>query len=304
MNIIYLDKPSYLPQRAIERLKTLGRLKIYEDMPSAEEAVERLSNADIAIVEWTEITEEMFNNISNLKCIVLVTTGHEFVDGVAARRKGITLCNSPQYSTQSVAEHIFGLFLALSKRLINADALVRSGKEEYTDHTIGVELFGKTLGVVGLGNIGSWVTKIGSGFGMKVVGYNRSPASLPNVETLPFNDLLQNSDFLALCVSVNPSTINLLNAEKLELLKPSAFIANIASNKILDQAKVAQMLNEGRLAGAGFDGAVSEELLNARNVILSPGTAWYTQSSLDRNVDMFVETVFSFAEGNPRYIVN
>jgi glycerate dehydrogenase len=304
MDIIYLDKPSYLPERAIERLKTLGNLTVYDDMPTPQEAIRRLSNADIAIVEWTEITDEMFSQVSRLKCIVLVTTGYEFVDGEAARKRGITVCNTPHYSTQSVAEHVFAMYLALAKRLPEADKLVRSGKHEYTDHVIGMELYQRTLGIIGLGSIGRWVAQIGNGFGMKVIGHNRTSKNLPNVTELSLDEVLRESDLLALCVSVNPSTINLLSAEKFELMKYGSFIANIASNRILDEAALAKALQDGRIAGAGLDGAVTEELLKAKNVLLSPGTAWYTQASLDRNVDMFVDSVFAYINGRPQYVVN
>jgi len=304
MNIIYLDRPSYLPHRAVERLRTLGDFTVYDDLPTSEEAVKRLSNADIAIVEWTEITAEMLSNIARLKCIVLVTTGYDFIDVHSARKHEITVSNTPFYSTQSVAEHIFGMYLAMSKRIVAADSLVRAGKHEYTDHVIGVELNQKNLGIVGLGDIGSWVARIGNGFGMSVAAYTRTPKNLPNVQLLELDHLLASSDFVALCISVNQSTIGLLTESKLRLLKPTAFLANIANNGILDELYLAQMLNEGRLAGAAFDGAKNAALLSARNTLFSPGTAWYTQASLDRNVDMFVDSVFAFAKGTPQYVVN
>lgn len=304
MNIIYLDKPSYLPQRAIEQLRTLGEVTVYDDLPTPEEAVNRLSNADIAIVEWTEITAEMLAKITRLKCIVLVTTGYDFVDVAAARRHGISVSNTPFYSTQSVAEHIFGLFLMMGKQLIAADALVRAGSHEYTDHVIGVELYEKTLGIVGLGAIGSWVARIGAGFGMRVIAHTRTPKAISDVQMVDIETLVADSDFLALCVSVNQSSLGLLNEGKLRLLKPSAFLVNIANNSVLDERYLGYMLNNGLLAGAAFDGAKDPSLITARNAFFSPGTAWYTQASLDRNVNMFVESVFAFAKGTPQYVVN
>lgn len=304
MKIIYLDKPSYLPETAVRKLETLGEVVVYDDMPSSEEAVRRLSGADIAIVEWTDISADMIEKIERLKCIVLVTTGYEFVDGEAARKKGITLCNTPDYSRQSVAEHVFGMFLAMAKRIPAADQLVRQGKVEYTDHVIGTELFDKTLGILGLGSIGSWVANIGKGFGMKVIGFTRTPRNIPEVTERSLDDVLGQSDFLAVCLSVNPSTEGLLNESKLNLIKPTAYIANIASNKILDESFIAEMLRNGKLAGAAFEHVINEELLHAPNTLLSPGSAWYTQDSLDRNVEMFVETVFAFSRNEPRFVVN
>ncbi len=304
MKIIYLDKPSYLPKSAIEKLQTLGEVVVYDDLPETNEAVKRLSSADVAIVEWTDLDRAAINKISRLKCIVLVTTGYEFVDGAAARERGITLCNTPLYSKQSVAEHIFAMFLGVSKQLCKANQLVLSGKTSYTDHIIGTELYGKTLGIVGLGNIGSWVAKIGSGFGMRVIGCSNTRKNIANVEQKELDKVLAESDFVSLCLSVNSSTEGLLTRKKLALLKKSAILVNISSNSILDENSLAQMLKKHKLAGAGLDYAHNPKLFDLDNVLLSPGTAWYTQASLDRNVEMFVDTVFSFVQGSPRYIVN
>lgn len=304
MKIIYLDKPSYFPQGGVDRLKSLGEVVIYNDKPDENEAIRRLSDTDIAIVEWTEISAEMFDKITRLKYIVLVTTGYSFVDVAAARRNGIIVSNTPHYSRQSVAEHIFAMFLSLSKRLCKADQLVRAGKHSYTDHILGVELYGKTLGILGLGSIGSWVAKIGLGFGMHVVGYNRSKKDIPDVSQLSLEEVLRTSDFLAICLSINPSSKGILNEKMLHLVKPSAILVNIAGNELVNESVILDMLTTKRLQGAGFEEFSDERFIELDNVILSPGTAWYTQSSIDRNVEMFVDSVFAFVNGQPRYVVN
>lgn len=306
MKITYLDRPSYLPDSAIQRLNQLGEFVLYDDMPSEEEAIKRLSDTDIAIVEWTDISSEMINRILRLQYIVLVTTGYEFVDIKAAKQKGILVSNTPNYSRQSVAEHVFGQIISLNKKMCQADSLVRSsnGEADYTQHSIGTELFGQTLGILGLGSIGSWVARIGNGFGMNVVGFNRSEKNIPSVEQLSLHDVLQTSDVISVCLSVNQATIGLLDRKALSFIKPSSILVNIASNKVLDEQTVMQLLEDGGLRGAAFDHVIDTSLLKYDNVLLTPGTAWYTQASLDRNVNMFVASVEQFIKGTPQYLVN
>jgi glycerate dehydrogenase len=306
MRIVYLDKPSYLPAKAIERIRQLGEFLVFDDLPTPEEAVHRLSSADVAIVEWTDITRDMLMQCPNLKYIVLVTTGYEFVDIAAARELGILVSNTPEYSRQSVAEHIFGQFLFLAKNLSNADQIVRKtlGEASYTSQYIGTELFDKTLSILGLGSIGSHVAQIGKGFGMRILGFSRSPKKLPGVEEMPLDEVLRRGDFIAVCLSVNDTTIGLLNEEKLKLVQPSAIFVNIASNSVLDEEILSKMLSTNRMRGAGLDHVTGQSLLNLPNVALSPGTAWYTQESLDRNVEMFTESIELFIDGEPRFLVN
>jgi glycerate dehydrogenase len=304
MKIVYLDQPSYLPEFARERLAALGELTIYQDRPDAAEARKRLSEADIAIVEWTTLSADVLNGLDRLKCIVLVTTAYSFVDTEAARRNGITVCNCPDYSKQSVAEHVFAMFLSLGKRLPAASALAQNSANNYTCHVVGRELYQSTLGIVGFGSIGAWVATIAAGFGMNIVATRRRSFNSSEVRSASLDEVLASSDFVAVCLSVNETSRGLLDSRRLRLLKRDAILVNIASNDVLDEGALAEMLRDGSLFGAGFDETPERDLLSAPNVLVTPGTAWYTQASLDRNVDMFVGTVEVFLAGSSRFVVN
>jgi len=308
MNIIYLDKPSFLPPFAVKRLESLGQFTAYNDFPDEDEAVNRLSNADIAIVEWTELSGNIINRLQRVKCIVLVTTAYDFVDYKAAAQKGIYVCNTPEYSRQSVAEYVFAATLELSKQLCQGDALVRGNPTEakYTDHRLGFELFNKNLGVWGLGNIGSWVAQIGLGFGMNVLGTSRTKKSLRNVTEVGLDNLLRESDVFAVCVDANPSTEKKLDREHLQLIKPGAVLVSVTDNRVLDEHALAHLVTSGHLAGVALDAKVADKspLLQSPNTLLTPGIAWYTQDALNRNAQMFVDTVESFLKGEPQFVVN
>ena len=304
MKIVYIDKASYLPEWGRKKLADLGDFVAYPDTPTPSVAAERLRDADIAIVEWTDITADLLEKPGRLKCIVLVTTGYSFVDIAAARKKHVLVCNTPQYSRYSVAEHAIGMVLSLAKRLSQGDALVRAGHTEYTAHSIGKELYGTQLGVLGMGSIGSWVAHLGMGLGMKVGGHSRSKFSVEGVKQFELNSLLESSDVLVSCVSVNSASKNLLSRERLTKTKADSILVNIAGNSVLDEVAVADLLDAGHFYGVGFEEVSETRLLRSPRTLLSPGTAWYTQASLDRNVEMFVETVRAFAIGQPRFVVN
>ncbi len=304
MKIVYLDQPSYLPEFARERLASAGEFTVHTDRPDAAEARRRLEDADIAIVEWTTLNRDILDGLKRLKCIVLVTTSFSYVDVATARENGIVICNSPDYSRQSVAEHVFAMFLSLAKRLPQASAIAQDSTNNYTSHVIGKELHNATLGIIGFGSIGSWVAQIGSGFGMNIVAARRSPFSVAGIRSCSIDEVLASSDFVAVCLSVNDSSVGLLDARRLRLLRRNSVLVNIASNEVLDESTLATMLEDGTLFGAGFDETPSEVLLASKNVLVTPGTAWYTQSSLDRNVEMFVGTVEAFARGEPRFVVS
>lgn len=303
--IVYLDEPSYLPKFAEDGLRELGEFEVFEDRPSTEQVIERLKDADVAIVEWTALPEEVFVNQTRLKHVVLVTTGYSKVDLEAARKAGVTVSNTPEYSRQSVAEHAIGLILQCAKRIREADQRVRSKPDaRYVDHSIGVQLYGKTIGVLGLGSIGTWIAKIAQGFGMNVIAYNRSETRMPEVAQVGLDELLSSSDVVAVALPNSLEVAALLDRDKLSLMKEGSILVNISGNRCLDQVKVAEMLQSGHLYGAGLDSHISDELANAPNLIRTAGTAWYTQSALDRNLEMVVETVRKGLDGNAPYVVN
>lgn len=304
MKITYLDEPTYLPQHAIDKLNTLGEFVVYKDRPSREEAVKRLSETDIAIIEWTDIDLEMLEQVQQLKYIVVALTGYDFVDVKSAKEKGISVSNIPAYSRQSVAEQAFALLLATNRKLLLSDKAAREGKRHYFEPFMGMELYGKTLGILGLGDIGSWMAHIGFGFGMEVIGTSRSPKNIPNVKDVDLDELLKTSDALMISVDRNESTAGMLSKEKLALMKETAFLVSIVSG-ICDEEALADMLRNGKLAGVGLDmPSENTPLVDLDSAVLSTTTAWYTQDALNRLVSTIIQNVEGFITGKPCNVVN
>ena len=309
MKITKIDESAYLPESAINRLKKLGEFRKHDDRPSREEAISRLSDTDLAIVEWTNVDRSMIQKIretsDRLKYIVIALTGYEFVDVQAAKEYGILASNIPNYSKQSVAEHAFAMLLALIRNIKAADAAAREGKRDYFEHFMSTELYGKTLGILGLGSIGSWISHIGLGFGMKVIAHSRKPKDLPNVRDVSLEDLLMGSDVFVVSVDYNQTTANLLTKERLGLLKPDSYFVSITPSGIYDEDALADMVQRNKLAGVALD--IPKEhspLEKIDKTILTPCTAWYTQASLDRLATIMVDNVEQYILGKPQNLVN
>lgn len=304
MKITYLDEPTYLPEYAIDRLKKLGEFVAYHDRPSKEEAVRRLSDTDIAIVEWTAIDRAMFEQIHDLRYIVVALTGYSFIDVVAAKEHGVLVSNIPTYSRRSVAEQAFALLLAVNRKLLLTDREARIGKRDYFQPFLGTELYGKTLGILGLGNIGSWIAQIGLGFGMSVIGTSRNPKKIPNVEDVSLEELLSRSDALVVCVDRNNSTVGMLSRQRLSSMRKTAFLVSIVSG-VCDEEALADMLRQGKLAGVGLDiPSKNTPLTQLDNAVLTTGTGWYTQDSLDRLMSIVIANIERYIQGNPQNVVN
>jgi glycerate dehydrogenase len=307
MRITKIDESAYLPASAVRRLLELGEFTKHDDRPTREEAVARLLSADIAIVEWTKIDRNMLERVRDrLKYIVVALTGYEFVDVHAAREFGIPVSNIPGYSRQSVAEHAFAMLLALTRRVRDADQAARAGKRDYFEPFLSTELYEKTLGILGLGNIGSWIAQIGAGFGMKVIGHSRSPKHLPGVADVNLTTLLKDSDVLMVCVDYNKSTEGMLSVDRLSLMKPTAVLVSIAPSQICDEAAMAEMIKDHKLGGVALDIPAEHSPLEdqVESTILTPGIAWYTRSALDRLVSILISNVESFLAGSHQNAVN
>ncbi|GAB3860547.1 2-hydroxyacid dehydrogenase [Dactylosporangium cerinum] len=314
MNIVVLDK-LHFSEENLERLRTIGNVTVHDDHPDTETAITRLADADIAIIGWTTLRRSNLDRLPRLKYISLALTGFDIIDVEAARERGILVTNVPEYSRQSVAEYTFALALSAIRHLRDLDAQVRAGNAiSPAENLLGHELYRKTLGVLGVGSIGSWVARIGQGFGMQVIGHSRTHKDVPGVENVSLDDILRRSDVLVLTLSVNPSSTGLLTRQRLALMKRGASLINIASNQLIDEQAVADMLDSGHLGSAAFEdithsgfdeGAVGSQspLLHARNVVLSPQAGWFTVEAHDRLLDLTVENVELYAAGTPRNVV-
>ncbi|MER6676598.1 NAD(P)-dependent oxidoreductase [Streptomyces sp. NPDC000983] len=287
---------------------------------TADEDPEALRSARAIITGLAPVTAEHLAAAPQLELVQCASHGFDYVDLPAARERGVRVCNigSSGAEAQNVAEQTFALMLALAKRLVPAHlALVEADWALPRLQGSLTELSGKTLGVVGLGRIGREVARRAAAFDMDVVYAGRSRADeetearLGGARHLPLDDLLRRADYVTLHTPLTDTTRHLLDAGRLALLKPTAFVVNTARGALIDQDALAEALEKGALAGAGIDVFDPEpptpalRLLRAPNVVLSPHAGGVTRETLVRIALAAVENVNAFLSGRePRDVVS
>lgn len=300
-----------------DKLKSLGDVTVY-DRTAPSETIERSAGAEILLTNKTIIDRYIIEKLPNLKYIGVLATGFNVVDIMAAREKGIVVTNIPSYSTDSVAQMVFSLLLAITNNVEHYTADNRAGRWSrnadfcYWDSPL-TELAGKTFGIIGIGNIGSKVAGIALAFGMKVMALSSKPAdALPagvrKAENL--DHLLSESDVLSLHCPLTDSTKHLINAATLAKMKPSAILINTGRGPLVDENALADALNSDTLRGAGVDvlscepPTIDNPLLYARNCYTTPHLGWATFEARQRLMDIAVANVANFIEGTPTNVVN
>ncbi|MDO9068362.1 MAG: NAD(P)-dependent oxidoreductase [Deltaproteobacteria bacterium] len=241
-----------------------------------------------------------------LSMISISFTGYDHVDLAACREKGIAVCNTPGYSTDSVAELALGLALSLLRNIPRGDAHARQTEQKFFAFPDGVELKDKTVGIVGTGATGLAAAKLFAAFGCRVLGYNRVKkdelAKLGGTYC-ELDDLLKRSDIVSLHLALNAGTKHIMNAERIAKMKPSAYLINTARGGLIDEAALAQALNDGKLAGAGLDVFGSEPpaqdnpLLTAQNTVLTPHLGYKTHEALLRKLEVTFRNIADFEKG-------
>lgn len=316
MRIVVLDGYALNPgDLSWADLKAFGSCEIYDRTPPGE-VVSRASEAEIALTNKTELSRTHLEKLPLLKYIGVLATGTNIVDLAAARERNIVVTNVPAYGTKSVAQTTFALLLELTQHAGHHAETVRAGRWtrspdwSYWDRPL-IELDGLTMGIVGYGRIGSAVANLAEAFGMRVLAANPSRKTGPaSVEFVSLDDLFRRSDVVSLHCPLSASTRHLVNAERLGLMKPSAFLLNTSRGALVDEPALAAALNSDRLAGAGLD-VLSQEpppadnpLLTAKNCLITPHLAWATGAARARLMKIAIENVRSFLAGNPQNVVS
>ena len=278
--------------------------------------IERLQGAQVAIVNKLRLGDEIFRACPDLKLILVAATGLNNIDLAAARQRGISVCNCQGYGTATVAQHALMLLLALATRLPDYQAAVARGRWQESgqfcllDFPI-VELAGKTLGILGHGELGSAVAKLAEAFGMRVLTGNL-PGRPPRPERLDLDELLPEVDALSLHCPLTEQTRNLIGARELQLMKPTAYIINTARGGLIDEQALADTLRRGHLGGAATDVLTSEPPSNDNpllaadipRLIVTPHSAWGSREARQRIVGQMCENAETFFTGTPKRLVN
>ncbi|MBA2846755.1 glycerate dehydrogenase [Methanococcus maripaludis] len=299
-----------------EDLKKLGELSIY-DRTLESEVVERISDSEIVITNKVIIGKEVLEKCKNIKYVGVTATGYNVVDTTLAKDHGVIVTNVPAYSTDSVAQLVFSFILEHCQNASKYTESVKSGdwvnsKDfSYQKFPI-IELAGKSLGIIGFGAIGKKVAEIGNAFGMNVLVNTRTVSKTDeiNVNFVSKEEIFKNSDFLTLHCPLNNETDKIVNEKTLNLMKKSAILINTGRGGLVNEKDLANALNLEKIAGAGLDVLSTEPLkednplLNAKNTYITPHVAWASYEARKRLMDVTINNVKSFIDGNPINVVN
>lgn len=297
-------------------LDQFGQVTLYERTESEAEAIRRIGDHDIVLTNKVPITETLLDACPNIKLICIQATGYNIVDTAACAKRGIPVCNVPDYGTAAVAQFTLALMLELCHRIGYHDAVVHEGKWCRSQtfcfwDTPQMELGGKTLGIIGFGRIGQATARLAQAFGMQVITTSRTRRENDlSVEYVDMETLLARSDFVSLHCPLFTENAKMVNSGFLSKMKDGAFLINTARGGLLDEQAVADALATGKLAGAAVD-VVTEEpmkvynpLLTAPNCIITPHIAWAPKESRQRLLDCCVENIRAFLRGKPQNVVN
>ena len=311
MKIVVLDGYGLNPgDLSWSGMEALGELTVY-DRTAPSELLERSEGAEVLITNKTLITAENMAELPNLKYIGVLATGYNVVDIDAAKARGIVVANIPAYSTNSVAQMVFAHVLNITQHVghyadENAKGRWSSNADFCYWDTNLVELDGKKMGIVGLGNIGKATARIALAFGMEVLVYtSKKQKDLPQgVKKVTLDELFAESDVLSLHCPLTPDTKEMVNANRLRMMKQNAILINTGRGPLVNEQDLADALNEGRIAGAGLDvlsvepALANNPLLSAKNCFITPHIAWATKEARTRLMDIAVNNLKSYQEGN------
>ncbi len=316
MQIVVLDAHTLNPgDLSWDGLKALGSCDIYDRTPPAQ-VIARAANAEIILLNKVVLTRDRLERLPKLRYIGVLATGTNVVDLAAARGRHITVTNVPAYSTRSVAQITFALLLELTHHVGHHAQSVRDGRWTrskdfcYWDYPL-IELDGLTMGLIGFGRIGQAAADLARAFGMNVLACSPSLKTAPrSVRVVDVETLFRQSDVVSLHCPLTPQTRQLVNAERLAWMKPTAFLLNTSRGPVIDEPALAAALSAGRIAGAGLDVLSVEPpppdnpLLTARNCIITPHQAWASGAARVRLMHIAVENVQAFLAGQPQNVVN
>lgn len=315
MKIVILDAYTVNPgDLTWHPLDEIADLVIY-DRTQPEQVVERCKGAEIVLTNKVILDAEVLNHLPHLTYIGVLATGYNVVDLEVATRQSITVTNIPAYSTNSVAQMVWAHILNITNRVGHYAEENKNGRWTrskdfcYYDYTHS-ELAGKTIGIVGLGNTGMATARIAQAFGMNVIAYTSKDKLPEGMKKVTLDELFKSSDIVSLHCPLTNETKELVNKERLDMMKPSAILINTSRGPVVNETDVAAALNEGKIAAFGAD-VVSVEpakkgnpLLMAKNCFLTPHIAWATKEARQRLIDICIANIKAFLDDKPQNVVN
>jgi D-3-phosphoglycerate dehydrogenase len=294
----------------IARLESIGELiQSNANKISEEELIEKIKDIDYIIAGSSGVktfSKEVFAAAKNLKIISVLGSGVDYIDLEAARAANVLITNAKGANAQSVAEHTFGMALNLSKKITESHIALKDRGVNFEDFG-GVELYGKTIGIVGLGEIGSRVASIAKGFNMDIVYYKREMLASREYKYVQLNELFAISDLIVVTVPGNNSTAGMIGRDLLSKMKDTAILVSTSRESVIDEAAILEKLASGKIQGYGFDADINEppnpDFYNYPNVLITPHTAFFTAESEVNVENTAVDNIVKFHQGIHQNVV-
>ena len=320
MKIVVLDGYTENPgDLSWDSFKAYGEVEVYDRTSYVDSPLiaERIGDAEVAVINKTPITKATMDKCPNLKAIAVLATGYNVVDYNYAKEKGIIVQNVPTYGTQIVGQYAVGLLLEICAHYGHHDKTVKEGRWEsnvdwcYWDYPM-IELYGKTAGIIGLGRIGQATAKILNALNMKVIAYDafQSESGKQVAEYVDLDTLLAQSDVIFLHCPLFPETEGIINKDNIAKMKDGVILINNSRGQLVVEQDLADALNSGKVYAAGLDVVSTEPikadnpLKTAKNTIITPHISWAAQAARQRIMDITVDNIQSYADGNPVNVVN
>jgi glyoxylate reductase len=310
-----------LPERGLKTIKERFDAEVWPEYapPPKKTIIEKAKDVDaLATLLSDKIDAEVFDAAPKLKMIAQLAVGFDNVDVQEATKRGIYVSNTPEVLTDTTADFAWTLLMALARRVVEADKYIRMGKWKVGWHPAmlqGRDVYGATMGIVGAGRIGYAVAKRATGFSMKILFYDVIPR--PEMEKdfgakkVDLDELLKQSDFVSVHVPLMKETHHLINAEKLRLMKKTAYLINNSRGPVVDEKALYEALNEGRIVGAGLDvfeqepTSLANPLLKLDNVVVAPHISSASYETRSKMAEMVADNLIAFFEGKkPPNLIN
>ena len=313
MEVVLLESlaiPTEILGKYAEALRQEGHIfEAYERDLDPQMQIARAKDADIVMIANMPLSGEVIRACKKLKYINIAFTGVDHVDLEACKECGIQVSNASGYSNRSVAELALCMMLTLLRNVPQVESRCRAGQTK--DGLVGNELYGKTVGIVGLGAIGQATAALCHAFGCRIIAYNPRIKEAPEyIEQMPLGDVLAQSDIVTLHCPLNSSTRGMIGKDELAKMKPTAFLINTARGPVVDSDALCDALNSGKIAGAGIDVFEKEPplspedpLLQAKNTVVTPHVAFATQESMLLRAQIVFDTLDAWLKGERKNII-
>lgn len=280
---------------------------------SPEQLAENIADCEILVASpsgFKYMSDKHMDAMPKLKFITTTSVGTDFIDLKAAKDRNIVVSNEKGVNAEAVAEHCFGMIIDLTKRITESDRGIRERQEFEPGLYTGFDLYQKTIGIIGTGDIGKRVARIASGFSMRVLGVNSSGREVDGFEIVDLEHLLKASDVIVLTAPFKPETNKLLSKDEFQLIKPGSVLVSISREEMVDKEAVLKAIEDKTLLGFAFDADIGKPItkgdpfLQHENIVITPHTASVTKESEEGYISMTVDNINAFLSGRPVRVVS